>query len=202
MTVVPLDATDRDAVRRAAAEVTDALGGLDVVVWCAGYWKQFDAAQWDPDVFARHVEVNLLGLNNVLAAVLPAMAQAEARTHRRDRLGRRVPRTRRGRGVRRHQGGADQPARGVAGRAGPAHVRVTTVCPGFVRTEMTDDQRLPDAVHDRGRRGGPGDRRRAGGAPTEIVFPLPMAALMKVARLVPVRLWAALSSRAHRSSET
>jgi hypothetical protein len=27
----------------------------------------------------------------------------------------------------------------------------------------------------------------------EIVFPLPMAVLMKVARLLPVRVWAALS---------
>ena len=30
----------------------------------------------------------------------------------------------------------------------------------------------------------------------EIVFPLPMAVLMKIARLLPVRLWAAVSSRA------
>ena len=32
----------------------------------------------------------------------------------------------------------------------------------------------------------------------EIVFPLPMAVLMKVARLVPVRVWAAAMSRANR----
>jgi hypothetical protein len=30
----------------------------------------------------------------------------------------------------------------------------------------------------------------------EIVFPVPMAALMKVARLLPVRLWALLFGRA------
>ena len=35
---------------------------------------------------------------------------------------------------------------------------------------------------------------------TEIVFPLRMAVLMKAARLVPVRLWAALTSRAAASS--
>jgi short-subunit dehydrogenase len=32
----------------------------------------------------------------------------------------------------------------------------------------------------------------------EIVFPLPMAVLMKTARLLPVRVWAALSGRAAR----
>src|SRR5690606_8677591 len=66
MTVVPVDATDRDAVHAAAGQVRQRLDGLDAVVWCAGYWEQFDAARWDADVFARHVEVNLLGLNNVL----------------------------------------------------------------------------------------------------------------------------------------
>ena len=52
------------------------LGGLDVVVWCAGYWDQFDAAAWDADSFERHVQVNLLGLNNVLAAVIPGLVRA------------------------------------------------------------------------------------------------------------------------------
>ena len=44
MTMVPLDATDRDA-----------------------------------HSFARHVEVNLFGLTNVLAAVIPEMVEAEHR---------------------------------------------------------------------------------------------------------------------------
>ena len=74
MVVVPLDATDRDAVRAAAADV-DARLGIDTVVWCAGHWEQFDAAHWDADAFERHIEVNLLGLNNVLASVVPTMVE-------------------------------------------------------------------------------------------------------------------------------
>ncbi len=70
-------------------------------------------------------------------------------------------------------------------------MRVTTVAPGFVRTELTAVNEFPmpflidtgDAARaivrgmERGR--------------LEIVFPWPMAALMKAARLVPVRWWAA-----------
>jgi short-subunit dehydrogenase len=202
MTVTPLDATDRDAVRRAAGVVSEALGGLDVAIWCAGYWQHFDAAAWDADSFARHVEVNLLGLNNVLAAVVPAMVGA-------------------GHG---HLVGIASVAgyRGIAGAeaygatkaaqinllealraALAAHgVRVTTVCPGFVRTEMTDANDFPmpfiiDA-DEAARAIADGIERRR----TEIVFPLPMAALMKAARLVPVRAWAALTSRAAASSDT
>jgi NADP-dependent 3-hydroxy acid dehydrogenase YdfG len=73
MTTVPLDVTDADAVDDAAAAVRQRLGGLDTVVFSAGYWKQFDAAEWDREAFARHVEVNLLGLNNVLAAIVPGL---------------------------------------------------------------------------------------------------------------------------------
>ena len=133
MTVVPLDATDRDAVRRAAAEVTEALGGLDVVVWCAGYWKQFDAAQWDPEVFARHVEVNLLGLNNLLAAVLPQMA-ADGRGHL---VG--IASVAGYRGIPGAEAyGATKAAQinlleALRASLGPRGVRVTTVCPGFVQ---------------------------------------------------------------------
>jgi short-subunit dehydrogenase len=195
MTAVAVDATDRAAVQSAADQVRAQLGGLDVVVWCAGYWQQFDVSDWDADVFARHVEVNLLGLNNLLAAVLPPMV-----------------RTRRGHvvaiasvaGYRGLPGaeayGATKAAqlnllealRGSLARHG---VRVTTVSPGFVRTEMTEQNEFPmpfiiDA-DEAARAVADGLERRR----TEIVFPLPMAATMKLARLVPVGLWGTLTSR-------
>ena len=75
-------------------------------------------------------------------------------------------------------------------------VRVTTVCPGFVRTEMTavNDFPMPFMIEpdEAARAIADGLERRR----TEIVFPLPMAVLMKASRLVPVRVWAALTSRA------
>jgi short-subunit dehydrogenase len=192
MTVLPLDVTDRDAVRRAAAEV----GELDVVVWCAGFWDQFDAADWDPDSFAKHVEINLLGLNNVLAATVPPMARA-GRGHL---VG--IASVAGYRGIVGAEAyGATKAAQinllealraALAGRG----VRVTTVCPGFVRTEMTATNSFPMPfmieAEDAACAIADGLEKRR----TEIVFPLPMAVLMKAARLVPVRVWAALTSRA------
>ncbi len=202
MTVAPVDATDRAAVQRVAGVVTAALGGLDVVVWCAGYWRQFDATAWDADNFARHVEVNLLGLNNVLAAVIPEMVAA--------RRGHLVGIA----SVAGYRGLAGAEAYGATkaaqinllealrGALREHGVRVTTVCPGFVRTEMTESNDFPmpfiiDA-DEAARAIADGIERRR----TEIVFPLPMAALMKAARLVPVRAWAAMTSRAAASSGT
>jgi NADP-dependent 3-hydroxy acid dehydrogenase YdfG len=198
MVAVPADVTDRAGIDAAAARVRDELGELDLVVFNAGVWEQLDAGAWDRDLFARHVEVNLLGLNNVLGAVLP------------DLLGRGTGTIVGVASVAGYRGLAGAEAYGatkaaqinllealriaVAGRG----VRVTTVCPGFVRTDLTASNTFPmpfivdpdqaaRAICD----GLQADR-------TEIVFPLPMAVLMKAARLLPVRLWSAAMQRAVR----
>lgn len=195
MAVVPLDATDRAAVSAAADQVRRLLGEIDVVVWCAGYWKQFDAADWDADIFERHVEINLLGLNNVLAAVLPHMA-AEGRGHL---VG--VASVAGYRGLAGAEAyGATKAAQinlleGLRAALGRRGVQVTTVAPGFVKTPMTatnqftmpfiiDPQTAARSIAD-------GLERRR----TEIVFPLRMALVMKAARLLPVRTWAAIGRR-------
>ena len=191
MTVVPVDVTDRAAFDDAAVQVREELGEIDMVVYNAGFWEQMDAAAWDRDLFARHVEINLLGLNNCVGAVLPEMVQA-------------------GRGqlvsvasVAGYRGLPGAEAYGAtkaaqinmleALRASVAThgISVTTVCPGFVRTDLTANNTFPmpfiiDA--DAAARSICDGLERG---QMEIVFPLPMALLMKVARLLPVRVWAA-----------
>jgi NAD(P)-dependent dehydrogenase (short-subunit alcohol dehydrogenase family) len=196
MTVVEADVTDRDSVDMAADEVRRELGDLDVVVLNAGFWKQMDAGAWDRDVFARHVEVNLLGMSNGIGAVLPRMVQ-------------------RGEGhivgvasVAGYRGlvgaeayGATKAAQinlleGLRAAVSRKGVSVTTVCPGFVRTDLTkgNDFPMPFMIE-------PEEAARSicdgleRGQP-EIVFPPAMALLMKTARVLPVRAWAALNSRA------
>ena len=73
---------------------------------------------------------------------------------------------------------------------------MTTVCPGFVRTDLTAEQQLPrcrgcSSPDDAARRIADGlDRGKA-----EIVFPWQMMLAMKAARLVPVRPWSEVMSR-------
>ena len=163
-----------------------------MVVYNAGFWEQMDAAAWDRDLFARHVEINLLGLNNCIGAVLPEMMHA-------------------GRGqlvsvasVAGYRGLAGAEAYGATkaaqinmlealrGAVASHGISVTTVCPGFVRTDLTAKNTFPmpfmiDA--DAAARSICNGLERG---QMEIVFPLPMAVLMKVARLLPVRVWAAI----------
>jgi NAD(P)-dependent dehydrogenase (short-subunit alcohol dehydrogenase family) len=196
MLAVPADVTDPASLTAAATRIGDEIGPIDLAVMSAGYWKQMGATDWDTATFNRHVEVNLIGMNNSIAAVLPQMLD-------------------------RHSGviaGISSVAgyRGLSGseaygatKAGQINlleslriqvarrgVRVITVCPGFVRTDLTagNDFPMPFIIDadTAGRSICDGLERDR----TEIVFPVRMAILMKAARLVPVSLWSALWSRA------
>ena len=120
-------------------------------------------------------------------------AAAAPRRHRRHRLRRRIPRAGRLRSLRRDKGGTDQPARVPARAHRPAPgCTSTTICPGFVRTDLTAGNPFPmpfiiDADQAARSICDGLERER-----TEIAFPTPMALLMKTARLVPARAWTAL----------
>ena len=195
MLVLPADVTDAAAVAAAAARVREELGPIDLAVLSAGYWKQIDPADWDTEVFDQHIRVNLTGMSNSIAAVLPGM-------------------------LRRHHGviaGIASVAgyRGLAGseaygatkaaqinlleslrvHIARTGVHVTTICPGFVRTDLTAGNPFPmpfiiDADQAARSICDGLERER-----TEIVFPTRMALLMKTARLVPARAWTALWAR-------
>jgi len=195
MLVVAADVTDATSLTAAAARIADELGPIDLAVLSAGYWQQMNADDWDTETFDRHVQVNLTGMSNAIGAVLPEM-------------------------LARHSGviaGISSVAgyRGLAGseaygatKAGQINlleslrihvarrgVRVVTICPGFVRTDLTDGNDFPmpfmiDA-DTAGRAICDGLERER----TEVVFPARMALLMKAARLVPAATWSALWSR-------
>lgn len=69
---LPLDATDRQAVQAAAAQLL-AQGPLDCVLYCAGHYQAMRADALDLDDMLRHVDVNYIGALYLLDAVLPAL---------------------------------------------------------------------------------------------------------------------------------
>ena len=75
LAVLPADVTDAASIAAAAARVRQELGPIDLAVLSAGYWKPMDPADWDTEVFYEHIQVNLTGMSNAIAAVLPGMLQ-------------------------------------------------------------------------------------------------------------------------------
>ena len=67
---LPLDSTDLQAVRAAARAILEQ-GPLDLVVYCAGYYREMRAMAFDLDEMIRHDQINYVGALHVLDAVLP-----------------------------------------------------------------------------------------------------------------------------------
>ncbi|RYY93700.1 MAG: SDR family NAD(P)-dependent oxidoreductase [Comamonadaceae bacterium] len=70
--VLPLDASDAEAVRAAHGELA-AHGAIDLVLYCAGTYKALRADAFDLDTMVSHQQINYVGALNVLAVVLPGL---------------------------------------------------------------------------------------------------------------------------------
>ena len=158
MLVARVDVSSRESMVATADLVRSQLGGIDIAIMNAGTWGPMDVMAWDSGAFRHHVDTNLMGLVHGVEAVLPEMRRAGAGTI----VGVAS--------VAGYRGFPSSQAYGPTKAAEinlleslridlmPLAIDVITVCPGFVRSELTDSKQLPDAVDDRGRRCRPSDR--------------------------------------------
>ncbi|MGI8692341.1 MAG: SDR family NAD(P)-dependent oxidoreductase [Geodermatophilaceae bacterium] len=198
MHVVPVDVTDKEAMLAAAASIRAEFGGIDVVVLNAGAWDQVRVDRWDSEVFRRHFEVNLMGLVHGVETVLPAMLDAHAGMI----VGiasvagyRGLPNSEAYGATKAAQINLLESLRVDLRRRG---VKVQTVCPGFVKTEMTERNSFPMPFIIPAERAARYIADGIAKEKAEVVFPLPMMLMMKTARLLPVAAWGALLARAAR----
>jgi len=77
--VLACDVRDQEAVDRAVAEAIERLGGLDVLINCAGIGDPQSAGEPPAEDALRVLDVNLLGPWRVTAAALPALRASRGR---------------------------------------------------------------------------------------------------------------------------
>lgn len=70
----PLDVTDAAAVADTARAMT-AQGPLDLVLYCAGHYRELRATAFDLGEMQDHLATNYIGALNVLAAILPGLIE-------------------------------------------------------------------------------------------------------------------------------
>lgn len=140
-----LDVTD-PAARRDVADRCAALGGVDVLVNCAGVLRDARIRRLDPAVFRRLLEINLIGPLALTRLLTGPMAErgrgSVVNVASRAWLG-----TFGSSAYSTAKGGLVGATRSLALELGPAGVTVNAVAPGFVETPMTDD--LPPEVRRR-----------------------------------------------------
>ncbi|MBC7548379.1 MAG: SDR family NAD(P)-dependent oxidoreductase [Polaromonas sp.] len=187
-TAVPLDVTDRQAVDDAARTVL-ANGPLDLMLYCAGYYKALRATDFSLDEMLQHNQVNYVGAVQVLGAVLPGML---ARRAGHISL---ISSVAGYRGL--PQGLAYGPTKAALINLAETlyvdlqdhHIGVSLVCPGFVETPLTAQNEFTM----------PGLIKPAQAAQEilkgwskgqfEIHFPKRFTLLMKALALLPARLY-------------
>lgn len=193
-----LDATDAAAVAAAAQQLL-AEGPLDLVCYCAGYYKAMRATDIDLPELLRHQQVNVAGALHVLAAVTPALLAA-AKAGRAPHLS-LVASVAGWRGL--PQSLAYGPTKAALINLAevlfldlrPHGVGVSVVCPGFVDTPLTAQNEFsmpalltPAQAADAMLRGwGRGD--------FEMHFPKRFTVILKLLRVLPYRWYFALVHR-------
>jgi NAD(P)-dependent dehydrogenase (short-subunit alcohol dehydrogenase family) len=136
------DVTDFAALRAAVAELERQLGPTDLLIAAAGIGRETSALNLDQADFEQTIRVNLIGVANSFAAVLPGMRERRA--------GHLVALS----SLASYRG-LPRMAAYCASKAGvnalcdsfrvelkPLGIAVTTICPGFIRTAMTSDLKL------------------------------------------------------------
>lgn len=137
------DVTHAVELQKACIELSQQLGPIDLLFASAGIGIETSALEMKPADFAAVISVNLIGVANSIAAVLPGMIE------------------RRGghlavmsslasfRGVPRliaycaSKSGVTSLMEGIRVEVAPHGIVTTTICPGFIRTPMTDAWGIP-----------------------------------------------------------
>lgn len=192
---VPLDVTSRTDVLAAHRHIVGTIGPIDLAILNAGVWRPMKAIEFDAVQSAESINVNYVGVTNMLAPLIPAMLAA-GKGHLA-----LVASVAGYRGLPKAAAYAPSKA-AVISLAEVLRLElqshgivVSLVNPGFVKTPMTAVNEFPmpyimtaDAAADRilnGLRHGK----------FEIAFPWQLVTMLKLLRLMPNSLYLRIASR-------
>ncbi|MFN4261895.1 MAG: SDR family NAD(P)-dependent oxidoreductase [Gemmataceae bacterium] len=137
------DVTEREALFQVVAELRDQLGPIDLLIASAGIGRRMTAAEFSLEDFAAQIQVNLLGVAHSIAAVLPAMLERQhghlaAISSLASYRG--LPFMA---GYCASKSGVNALLDALRVELQPLGIHVTTICPGWVRTPLTEHLHLP-----------------------------------------------------------
>ena len=137
------DVTDLAAMRQAVASLEARLGPTDLLIASAGIGRKTSAEQFDAEEFNEHIRVNLIGIVNSIDPVIAGMRQRRsghlvalssvASYHGLPFMG----------GYCASKAGVNALFDSLRVELAPMGIDVTTVCPAWIRTPMTEGLRLP-----------------------------------------------------------
>ncbi len=137
------DVTDSDQLSEAVRQLEERLGPTDRLIANAGIGQATGFWQFNSNDFSAIVQVNLVGVAHSLAAVLPGMMQRR-RGHI---IGISSLASYRGLPLMSaycaSKSGLNAMLESLAVEVAPLNIQVTTICPGWIRTPLTQVIRSP-----------------------------------------------------------
>jgi len=141
--IIPMDVTDKQQNLAAARRIEQTWGGLDIAFFNAGTAEYVDVKNFDSGVFERTIKTNFLSMVYGIEAVLPLLRKSTTA-----QLG-GMSSTVSFAGIPRAEAyGASKAAvrnmmQALRVNLIQDNIRVFTVCPGFVKTPLTDKNDFP-----------------------------------------------------------
>jgi NAD(P)-dependent dehydrogenase (short-subunit alcohol dehydrogenase family) len=137
------DVTDRAALTDAIHHLERRLGPTDLLIACAGIGMETSALDYSAEDIEAQIRVNLIGVANSIGAVLPRMIE-----HRRGHLAaisslasyRGLPKMA---GYCASKAGVNALLEALRVELAPLGIIVTTICPGWIRTPLTEHIDVP-----------------------------------------------------------
>jgi short-subunit dehydrogenase len=137
------DVTDVDALRRAAKELESKIGPTDRLIANAGIGRVTSALDFHAEDVAAQIQVNLIGVANSIDAVLPGMlARGMGHIVGISSLAsyRGLPKMA---GYCAAKAGVNRLLEGMRIELKPRGIKVSIICPGWIRTPLTENIQVP-----------------------------------------------------------
>ncbi|WP_421880912.1 SDR family NAD(P)-dependent oxidoreductase [Pacificispira sp.] len=192
----PLDVLDRGENAAVLDRIEADLGPVDIAVLNAGTHADMPAAEFDAAAAARIFDLNLTGLAN---GIEPVVQRFLARGRGRLALTASVAGYRglpRAAAYCASKAGVIAMAESLAAEIGPRGVTVQVICPGFVRTPLTDKNEFPMPFLMEPEDAAERVVKGLQGTSFEIAFPRRFVWQLKLLRLLPAALYFRLIRKA------
>lgn len=185
----PLDVTDEARNKVVADEIWEGIGPIDLAVFAAGLHIPMNAAEFEIEPFRRLVEINQMGVVNGLAGVVPRMvARGEGHIAVVSSVaGYRGLPTAAAYGA--TKASLNNMTEALKFDLEPKGIKVQLVCPGFVRTPLTDKNPFPMPFLMEAEDAAEAFYRGLQSSSFEINFPRSFTVIMKQLRKLPHGLY-------------